>query len=58
MPGALLLGAFFTLFYCLSYRITRNRLSAVLSIPLTVFSGGIGAYAWYQSGFNSNDYFQ
>ena len=58
VPGSLLLGSFFALFFCLGYRLTGNRFSACMSIPLTMFSGGIGAWVLWENGWTWDQFAQ
>lgn len=53
-PGFLLAVSFCVLFYTLSYRITRSRIGSVIGLILTIFAGGVGAWAVFQEqGYSS-----
>eukprot|EP00299_Pterocystis_sp_00344_P014687 c7290_g1_i2.p1 GENE.c7290_g1_i2~~c7290_g1_i2.p1 ORF type:complete len:717 (+),score=121.33 c7290_g1_i2:350-2500(+) len=48
VPGSILLTAMFALLYHFTYRFTQSSLCGLLSIPLTLFAGGIGGYYYIQ----------
>lgn len=51
LPGAVLLGSFVLLLYFLSMRLVQSHVAACGSVPLTIFTGGLGAWVLYQKGW-------
>lgn len=52
LPGAMLLGSFLVLLYSLGLRLCGSAIAACAAVPVTLFTGGIGAYSLYKAGWN------
>jgi hypothetical protein len=56
LPGSFLITSFLSLQYFLGLRLTSSVAAAALSVPVTLFTGGVGAWVLYEAGWNWSNF--
>src|SRR3989338_8627029 len=57
IPGLLLTIAFYGILYYFTYRLTKKRFAAIISLFIFFFAGGFGFYYFYQDFLNTSQGF-